>query len=493
MPLGPPRVSIDAQPTADAFIYEITARADDPDGTIVALSICNDDETRCARTGYSAPTAPVDQTEACVAGDSKTMTTSVRFPAEGRYVVRAAGTGTGCWPVSGTQRSFAETTVYALAPRAPIPCADDVRPAATDFGVTARAVRIASTVAQSGPSASAASVLMERAVRDINRSGGICGRMLDLQLLDDGGDAARGARYIQNWAAGGDIFSLVGMPSGSGLEAAERALARSGMPAVGTVGGEPVEFESSMIFSVGSSPGTFAQIAIADIYADAGRSFGVVYDESLPWAVAARAAVERYVSSRRGASVVSVGIDPARASYSSEIQRFNQACADGCDGVIWIMRPQTALTWAAGRASTGTLRTALAPMLFTEQFASSCGDPCDGMRFWAGFQPPIGSYGTDVERYRNDAGGSSYDQIAEAVYNGMWTFGRALGRAGADLTRERLRRVLEGQSFFEGLTGGRLSWRDERAPNRWMRGYDSVIVAGSFAGWNDATGWRARP
>jgi hypothetical protein len=73
----------------------------------------------------------------------------------------------------------------------------------TDKGVNASKVRLASTVVQSGAGASFLSDSpngMQAISRKFNRLSGVCGRLFDLTLVDDGWDSQRGLNFIKSFS-----------------------------------------------------------------------------------------------------------------------------------------------------------------------------------------------------------------------------------------------------------------------------------------------------
>ena len=129
----------------------------------------------------------------------------------------------------------------ARAPGRPgLACARGRNGGATDTGVTGDRIKLAATVVKSGIGASflkEVPIALEAVVNKVNREGGVCGRLLDLKMVDDGWDAARGQQFIRNFISEG-VFALAVSPSSEGLDAAIRNgdIARAGIPVVGADG-----------------------------------------------------------------------------------------------------------------------------------------------------------------------------------------------------------------------------------------------------------------
>lgn len=377
----------------------------------------------------------------------------------------------------------------------------------TDVGVTANTIRLASTVVQSGPGSSFLSASpygMQAIVRKVNAAGGICGRTLTLQLVDDAWDSQSGLRFIKTFI-NDKVFALPVVPSSEGLTAAIEAgeITRAKIPVVGTDGMLRQQYQNPWVFPVATATESTMRIMARYGYEKKkARCFGIVYDTRYRFGREGADAYRKYVKSLPGAKMCSdVGIYPARASYSSEIQRFNSACDSRCDFVAWLLEPQTALTWVAGRPQMGTKVTSGAQTLFNEQFAANCGKACAGMLVWTGYNPPIGNLSglEDVGEYQNDVKtvsptADTTNQFLEGSYLGMKIFVEALRRVGPNLTRARLRDELNRGCYTTQLSS-KLCWTaSDRSANKTAQAFSIVVAQGSFAGFkNERTGWVRDP
>lgn len=376
----------------------------------------------------------------------------------------------------------------------------------TDTGVTASEIRLASTVVQSGPGRSFlgdSPLGMEAVVRKINAAGGICGRLLSLTLVDDGWDAQRGKQFIRNFIAQG-YFALPVVPSSEGLTAAIEGgdIDRARIPVVGTDGMLRQQYSSPWVWPVATATVSTMRIMAKYGYDKGARCFGIVYDTQYRFGKEGADAYRTYVNTLPGAKMCSdVGIFPARASYSAEIQRFNSSCNFECDFVAMLLEPQTALTWIAGRPQMGTLLTSGAQTLFNENFAANCGKPCNGMLVWTGYNPPIGNLAglPDVGQYVNDVKtvsptADTTNQFLEGAYLGMTVFVEAMRRVGPNLTRENLASVLNSEVFRTDIATT-LRWSPTRRnANSAAQAFSIVVAQGSFAGFRDEqTGFRPDP
>lgn len=382
------------------------------------------------------------------------------------------------------------------APKPGLQCTRSKNGGATDVGVTADSIFLASTVVQSGPGSSflgSSPYGMRAVVSKVNRAGGICGRILKLKLVDDGWDKSRGLSYIKAFIAERN-FALPVVPSSEGLTAAIEAgiIGKAGIPVVGSDGMLRQQYSSPWVWPVATATVSTMRIMAKYGYDKGARCFGIVYDTRYRFGSEGADAFRSYVKTLPKAKMCAdIGIFPARASYSAEIQRFNSACNNACDFVAMLLEPQTALTWIAGRPQFGTM-TSGAQTLFNESFAANCGKPCNGMLLWTGYNPPIGNLAglPDVSTYVNDVKTVNptidpTNQFLEGSYLGMTVFVEALKRVGPDLTRARLAQVLNSQEFKSDIATT-LRWTaTQRHANRAAQAFSIVVAQGSFAGFKN--------
>lgn len=163
-----------------------------------------------------------------------------RFPlsvAAAIVVVLAVGTTPGP-PDSMPARAVAWPS---RTPPTPAPITPICRPSTDDMvsaGVTTSAIRVASTVSLDGPGAALlgeAPIGMRAVINTVNRSGGICGRRVELTTFNDSWDRDRGHTILRRFMEE-DYFALVGLPASDGLVAAleHGDIDAAGIPVVGT-------------------------------------------------------------------------------------------------------------------------------------------------------------------------------------------------------------------------------------------------------------------
>lgn len=378
-------------------------------------------------------------------------------------------------------------------------CAPGRNGGATDVGVSATRIRLASTMVQTGIGASflgLSPIGMKAVVARVNKSGGICGRTLDLTLVDDEWRADRGQTFIQNFIKEG-YFALPVVPSSEGLTAAIEAgdIQKAGIPVVGSDGMLIQQYRSPWVWPVAAATVSTMRIMAKHAYDQGARSFGILYDQQYRFGKEGAEAFRAQVKLMTGQEPRAfVGVQPGRASYSTDIQKFNEACGQsGCEFVALLLEPATAETLIVGRPHLGTKLTGAAQTLFNERFAKNCGVPCAGMYVWTGYNPPIGTltelpgvkqYVNDVKLVRSTV--DETNQFMEGAYLGMSVFVEALRLTGPELTRRRLQQVLNQMSHTSDLASHLVWTADRRHANFRAQAFSIVVAQGSFAGFQNA-------
>jgi ABC-type branched-subunit amino acid transport system substrate-binding protein len=423
----------------------------------------------------------------------------------------ANGGGPTGGPASDPTKGLVNAPLPASKPG--LACARGRNGGATDVGVTATSIKLGATVVKSGIGASflkEVPIALEAVKNKVNRAGGICGRLLDLAMVDDGWNAARGQQFIGNFIAQGK-FALAVSPSSEGLDAAIRSgdIQRAGIPVVGADGMLISQYQSSWVWPVAASTMTTMHLMAKEAAQPvipgqrAAKTFGLVYDTTYHFgaegAAAFRGALRRLFGGQK-VLLADVGIDADKGSYKVEVDEFNRAC-NRCDFVAMLLEPQTALQWIRDGGSFGSVKTGGPQPLFVDSFARSCGAPCNGMWVWTGYRPPVAPFDDDpaVVRYVNDvrAQRSTVDTsnpFVQGGYLGMQLLVKGLEAVGPELTRKRLQAALDRTLFDTGLSVP-LRWSAGRHfANNSAHAFSIVINSGSFAGWRyEQTGWVADP
>ncbi len=429
-------------------------------------------------------------------------------------ITGAGGVGSGPGAPSGSTRGTTGGAVTVKPARRGLECAPGRNGGSTDVGVTASSIKLGATVVDSGVGASFlrdARYGMLAVANEVNRSGGICGRKLDLSLVDDGWDFRQGGDFLRNLVEDRKVFALAVVPSSEGLKNVSDAgyLAEQRIPVVGTDGMLINQYTDPFIWPVSASTISTMHIMVKQAYDAGARRFGIVYEHTYHFGLEGAYAYNEAVKRVTGAEVPGYaspladprcderfcGIAAAQASYGTEIQTFNNACLSGqrCDFVALLLEPATALTWMTGGSITPAdgIRMAGPQPLFSRSFAEECGTRCHNMWLWTGFHPPIGgNLGKPaVKRYVDAirATTSSADVTStflQGSYVGMRMLVQALREVGPDLTRERLIAALDSMRLDTGLSAP-LSWRPgNHFANATMEAW-SIQYKDRFSGWAD--------
>ena len=378
---------------------------------------------------------------------------------------------------------------------------------ATDKGVSGNKIKLAATNVRSGTGSSflgTSYVGMQAVVNRVNSQGGICGRLLDLRLVDDNWDAQLGATFIQNFA-NADYFALPVVPSSEGLTSAikQGTIDKAGIPVVGTDGMLKEQYTNPWVWPVATSTVSTMRIMAKYAYDKGARTFGIVYDEKYKFGLEGASAFSDYVKRLPGASLkANVGITPGKASYSADANRFNQECgSEGCQFVAMLLTPETANQYISSQPDAGTDRkkgfgtmmTGGAQPLFNARFGRDCGRYCEGMLVWTGYNPAIGGLSSlkDVAQYVNDVksvdpGVDTNNQFLEGAYLGMRMFVEAVQQVGPNLTRARLRQVLDSMTYKTDLASS-LTWAPgQHFANQTAQAFRIATASGAFADFADA-------
>jgi ABC-type branched-subunit amino acid transport system substrate-binding protein len=441
--------------------------------TIAVLAVVGLLVTLVNLTPPGATQATTAQQSAGAAGTSQDATADSGGVAQGNGAASAVGVGGDAAAGSGQARS-------AAVGAAGLTCAAGRNGGATDVGVTATTIKIAATAVLDGPGASflATERVGLSAVADrVNHAGGICGRSLRLDLRNDSWNAQLGEQYIQNFVEGDHVFALASSDS-EGLRAAGPYIAQHGVPVVGSDGMLIQQYRNPWIWPVATSTISMMHILAKNGYDRGARDVGIVFDDQYHFGVEGAYAYDQaikrltgkdipgYNSSLNTCQLQFCGIPPGKSSYASEGTSFNNACGFGasqasqaCDQVALLLEPDTALAFLSSSGTTMRYGYAGAQPLFTTDFARNCGQVCDGMWVWTGYNPPIEAFAglPGVKRYARDVQreSSSVDisnQFLEGAYDGMELMVEALQKTGSNLTRAGLRATLDGMTYDSGLS-----------------------------------------
>jgi ABC-type branched-subunit amino acid transport system substrate-binding protein len=384
---------------------------------------------------------------------------------------------------------------------------------ATDKGVSANRIRLATTAVLDGQAKTLledSPKAMKAVVDKVNRAGGICGRLLDLRVVNDSFQANLGLSSIRSFIDEG-YFALPVVPSAEGLGSAilNGEISKAKLPVVGTDGMRKEQYAEPYVWPVASATVTAMRTMAKYGFTKRGaKKFAIVYDVKYKFGVEGRDAFKSQVQALGGTMVPGgeIGLNPDDNSYASTINEFNTKCKGTCDMVALLLLPETAKKWLQGGATFGTMYTAGAQTLFTDRFAQDCvllrpGGECAGFAVWTGYNPPIGplaskpgvaAYVSDVRAVKPSI--DVNNQFVEGAYLGMTVFVEALRRVGPNLTRERLKAVMDSMTFESDIASP-LNWKSgQHSANVRSQSFSMTISQGAFRGWSDeGTGFLLDP
>jgi ABC-type branched-subunit amino acid transport system substrate-binding protein len=398
---------------------------------------------------------------------------------------------------------------------------------ATDTGVTASSIKLGATVAESGIAKSflgEARHGIEAYKNRINAQGGVCGRTLSIKYVDDAWDSKAGKDNLENLINEEKVFAIAVSPSSEGVNAASNAgvFRNAKIPVVGTNGLAASQYKDPYIWPVASATVTMLHVMMAKAWAAGARNPAIVYDGQYRFgyegANAREKAYERLSGGKKipGSDSQSCGsgsrycsVQAGVGQYGNQVSIINNACkASGstpaCDYLVLLMEPDTAEQWMAtpGAPVATQFKAGLdaAQPLFTYSFGTTCGDKCDAMQVWTGYNPPLEQFATapGVKQYVSDLKGQNgsadvYNQFTEGSYLGMQLLVDAMGRVGGNLTRAGLVGALDATNLDTGLSASAASYA---AGQHWAVGGAQAFKMQSqngFSGWRASTPYMKDP
>ena len=437
-------------------------------------------------------------------------------------------TGTAGNDVAGTQGGPSSqgggqtttTTGPAQKGSAGITCAGGHNGGATDAGVTATELHVASTIVDTGIGSGflgEAASGMQAAVNEVNSSGGLCGRHVSLSTINTGWVQAQGNNDISSYINSGSVFALVGEPDSEGLAGAlsTGTIDRAGIPVVGTDGMLKDQYSDPWVWPVAASTVTNMHI-IADYAVKklGAKSFGIVYDTKYRFGSEGAKAFDNEVFRLTGQHIPGYdkdgcpdgsrfcGISADQTSDSDSIVAFNKGCTPACDAVVMLLEPAPMSTWMSGESSYKQAGKATwykqlfgGEPLFDDKFAQQCAAECGGMTVWTGYHAAIQPFDAEAPVYTYSQSLKAacpscdpHNEFTQGAYLGTRLFIEAVKRLqnhGLPLTRANLRDELNADSFDLGLASGPLHYGNgfPREANAGMAAF-ADNASGSFNGWN---------
>ncbi|MHB8717266.1 MAG: ABC transporter substrate-binding protein [Candidatus Dormibacteria bacterium] len=418
---------------------------------------------------------------------------------------------------------------------AQVRCAPGQNGGATDVGVTANSINVASTIVTTGLGGGflgQAGDGIQAAINQTNNAGGVCGRYFTrfdnnqhgVYLLNDNWDPNQGCSDINNWIGGSQpkVFALVGEPDSEGLgacidngninNAPDPVTGGKGIPVVGTDGMLADQYWSPWVFPVAASTVTNMHVLAKYLVAQGAKSFGIVYDTGYRFGKEGALAFDNELARLTGnphpiqgdqnvnqcsGSTAFCGIDDSGQYGNGPVTAFDSACAP-CDAVVLLLEPQLAIDWMSAESGNWEKSLYGGEPLFDRTVVNGCGG-CnqDKMIVWTGYQPAVDGYtngGSAPNDYCNalhsiNGNDDCSNEFTEGAYIGTLTFIHAvqkLGDLGLPLTRANLQHVLDTNGWSLPLTGvGTLTFSSNLpdTANTAMAAFQDNSSGSTFLGW----------
>ena len=426
----------------------------------------------------------------------------------------ASTTGPNAPAAPGTRQSVQSGQVATTAS-----CAAGQNDGSTDRGVSRTSIKLGATVVQSGIGASflgPVSTALNAVKNQVNQTGGICGRKIDLTLIDDGWDPDRGFQFIQNLVQDKQVFALAVDPSSEGLRigSLNHYFAKTQTPVVGSDGMLNAQYSDPWIWPIAASTVSTMHIMAYDACNRLRKhQFSIVFDSKYHFGVEGAYAFDQAVKRCTGKDIPGYNtggcssrycaIAAGQTSYDTENKTWRDQCFGGngggkCDFVAFLLEPNEALNFLRNGTDIFVDK-GMAQTLFTRSFASSCGSTCDGAMVWTGYNPPIEQFAglPAVKQYVSTVQAANptvdiLNQFLEGGYAGMELMVDELKKLGAHPTRVGLAALLDHTDYNDGLTTP-LSWRQgHHFANGAMQAF-SIEYKGGFDGFRNVTGWVKDP
>lgn len=374
----------------------------------------------------------------------------------------ASGSGTAAKPNTPAAKSAASEGPTGGGPAAPQPGAVG---GATDVGITASSIKVGHIGIYSGPVGSFGDDLSyagRAKLQEINDTGGINGRKLDVLVRDDAWDGTKGMNAARDLVEREKVFGFCCIMSVNTSDPLTPYLEEKKIPHVGADGwGEP-QYKGQWTFPVSASAVTEAhmlakyqaekqgakRVAILYINNPTGRAYVKAYEE---------------VIKKFGGQVVfsqpATFDDPGTTTFIAQARTQNiDTISTYIDPGIFtrLARESAAQNYKPKNAFSGA-----AGIFFevTPNFTGPNGEGTIAATHWVTNDmdtPGFRAYKAAVEKYYPDIDHSTW---TKAGYVGATIFGNIIKSLGLNVTRQRVRDAADTLTNFDTGLGVNLSWR----------------------------------
>jgi branched-chain amino acid transport system substrate-binding protein len=386
----------------------------------------------------------------------------------GSAAVSGSGARSGASGSAGKTNAPAGKTASGQAPSRAAPAPGTPAPGgvggATDVGVTASSIKVGHIGIYSGPVGSFGDDLSyagRAKLQEINDTGGINGRKLDVLVRDDAWDGTKGMNAMRDLVEREKVFAICCIMSVNTSDPATPYLDEKKIPHIGADGwGEP-QYKGQWTFPVSASAVGEAhmlakyqaeqqkanRVAILYINNPTGRAYVKAYDE---------------VIKKFGGQVVfsqaATFDDPGTTTFIAQARTQNiDTISTYLDPGIFtrMVREAAAQNYKPKNAFSGA-----AGLYFqvTPNFTGPNGEGTIAATHWETNDqdtPGLRGYKSLVEKYYPKIDHSTW---TKAGYVGASIFGNLVRSLGLEVTRQRLKDAADRLSNFDSGLGPRLSW-----------------------------------
>lgn len=384
-------------------------------------------------------------------------------------------------------------------------CAKGENAGGSDTGVSSKQVRFAATVVKTGIAKdflSDAQFAMEAVRLKVNKAGGICGRTIEIDYVDDGWSSDMGGRTISSFIGSNKYFGLAVNPSSEGLKGAidSGTIRNSKFPVIGSDGQLLDQYTDPWVWPVATSTASVMHVMAANAHSRGAATFGIVYDSHYRFGVEGEAAFQGTVKRLGGTVTVSKPLDTSsKSDFANEASDFMRACGvsfANCDFVAMLLEPATADVWVTKNGGLGDgqrrpkVGIGVPQPLFIDSFAKNCGSYCANMWAWTSFKPPIPPFDTEpaVRQYKADVAAVNgnadvNNPHVQGAYVGMLLLVDVLKKMGPTPTRTAARDLLNNTVLDTQLAPTIKFTADNHYGNIGAQAFEAIVQGNSFANW----------
>ncbi|MEU1184224.1 substrate-binding protein [Streptomyces sp. NPDC005820] len=283
------------------------------------------------------------------------------------------------------------------------------------------------------------------AAEEINADGGICGRPVRIEVVDDRTDAATGLARLRDLDRRRGLAAVVGVHSSATFDAVSRHAQASGLPYLYTAANEGSPVQDGTLFRLGESVTDQLARAIPALMRESdGRAWYLIgNDYSWPRAVCAQGG---RIAERHGGHVVGRRLVPLGESAFDDV--LDDIEASGADLVLSGLVGWSSVDFERRFHAAGLRRSirTLAPLLeenTREHLGAAAGGVWSCLPYFSALNT---AENTDfLRRYRAAFGvwAPSPSALTESAYEGVNLFARAARKAGSPQGTE-VARALQG-------------------------------------------------